>query len=289
MNLRVAKNPGSKWRLAREIVARLPRRPVYVEPFFGSGAVLMAKPRWPSELINDLDGRVTALFRVLRDRPAELARAVALTPYSRREWEEVRSSAGDGDDGERGGDLEVARRFLVRGYMTHGNWSHGPGGWRHDGKTGRLAAKEWSDLPARIERAADRFRGVMIECRPAVEVIERFQGESVTIFADPPYPEYSAQGRRCRAYRHEMLDESDHRPLLEVLRAHRGPVVACSYRNALYDGALLGAGWEVVEFDARAEHGVERTEALYLNQAAVDARAQMELGGGMWGREGRPT
>ena len=130
---------------------------------------------------------------------------------------------------------------------------------------------------------------VMIECRPATEIVERFQGEAVTIFADPPYPEYSARGRRCRAYRHEMLDESDHRPLLEVLRAHRGPVVACSYRNALYDGALLGAGWEVVEFDARAEHGVERTEALYLNQAAVDARAQMELGGGMWGREGRPT
>lgn len=155
--MRVAKVPGSKWRLAREIVARLPRRRVYVEPFFGSGAVLMAKPRWPSELINDIDSRVVALFRVLRDRPDELARAVSLTPFSREEWDEVRSASADGDDGESGGDLEVARRFLVESWMTHGNNSTGAHGWRHDGPNGRRGksvAQEWASLPAKIERVA---------------------------------------------------------------------------------------------------------------------------------------
>lgn len=279
--MRVAKVPGSKWRLAHEIVARLPRRPVYVEPFFGSGAILMAKPRWSSELINDIDGRVVALFRVLRDRPAELARAVALTPFAREEWDEVRAAAADGDDGERGGDLEVARRFLVLEWMAHGNRSEGGAGWRHDGPNGRRGksvAKEWASLPHKIDRAADRFRGVMIECRPALDILDRYQGPEVAIAADPPYPRETVHGTRRRCYRHEMMEVVDHAPLLDRLVAHRGPVVACSYRNDLYDARLLGAGWEVVEFAAQAEHGAERVEALYLNPvAAAEAPRQLSL------------
>lgn len=279
--MRVAKVPGSKWRLAREIVARLPRRPVYVEPYFGSGAILMAKPRWPSELVNDIDGRVVALFRVLRDRPADLARAVALTPFAREEWDEVRAAAAEGDDGERGGDLEVARRFLVASHMSHGAAGHGASGWRNDAHSGRgpNVAREWTRLPVKIERAADRFRGVMIECRPAADILARYAGEEVAVVADPPYPRESVHGRRTRCYRHEMLEVEDHEPLLDLLARHRGPAVACSYRNDLYDARLLGAGWEVLEFAAQAEHGAERVEALYLNPVAVrEAPRQLSLG-----------
>lgn len=276
--MRVAKVPGSKWRKATEI-ALLPKRRVYVEPFFGSGAVLMAKPRWPSELINDIDGRVVALFRVLRDRPEDLARVVALTPFSREEWDDVRAAATQGDDGQRGGDLEVARRFLVLEWMAHGNRSTGGAGWRHDGPSGRKGmsvAQEWSSLPQRIERAADRFRGVMIECRPALDVIDRYQGEEVAIFADPPYPAVSVHGVRRRCYRHEMLRDEDHVPLLDALAVHRGPVVLCSYRNDLYDQRLLADGWEVVEFEVKAEHGADRVEAFYMNPVAV-AEAPRQL------------
>lgn len=39
----VLKYPGSKWRIAGEIVARIPEHHTYLEPFFGSGAVFFSK------------------------------------------------------------------------------------------------------------------------------------------------------------------------------------------------------------------------------------------------------
>lgn len=81
----VLKYPGSKWTLAEWIVGHLPAHRVYCEPFFGSGAVFFTKPPSKLETINDLDGEVVNLFRVLRDRPDDLAAAAALTPYAREE------------------------------------------------------------------------------------------------------------------------------------------------------------------------------------------------------------
>lgn len=72
--------PGGKTRLAPWIVSHFPPHQTFVEPFAGSAAVLFAKPRSKVEVLNDLDDRVTTLFRVVRERPDELAHAVALTP-----------------------------------------------------------------------------------------------------------------------------------------------------------------------------------------------------------------
>ena len=36
--------PGAKWGMAKEIVSLMPPHRSYLEPFFGSGAVLFNKP-----------------------------------------------------------------------------------------------------------------------------------------------------------------------------------------------------------------------------------------------------
>jgi hypothetical protein len=50
----------------------LPEHTHYVEPFAGSLAVLLAKPRSKMETVNDLDQDLMTFWRVLRDRPDEL-------------------------------------------------------------------------------------------------------------------------------------------------------------------------------------------------------------------------
>lgn len=60
---------------------------------------MFAKPRAQRETLNDLDGRVMRFWRALRDRPDELAQAVALTPYSRTEWQQCRAEPEPADDG----------------------------------------------------------------------------------------------------------------------------------------------------------------------------------------------
>jgi hypothetical protein len=98
---------GGKQGMAELIVSLLPAHRVYIEPFFGSGAVFFAKPPAVIEIINDVDRGVITFFRVLRERPAELERVCALTPHARAEYE----AAELGEDLD---DLEVARRFWVK-------------------------------------------------------------------------------------------------------------------------------------------------------------------------------
>lgn len=83
---RVLNYVGSKWNLARWIVNQMPEHEVYLEPFFGSGAVLFNKPPARIETINDLDGNIVSLFKVIRDQPEQLALQIQLTPYSRQEY-----------------------------------------------------------------------------------------------------------------------------------------------------------------------------------------------------------
>src|SRR3990167_4157719 len=50
----------------------------YVEPFFGSGAVLLGRPRWTpergwTETVNDLDGYVANVWRAIRAAPSDVA------------------------------------------------------------------------------------------------------------------------------------------------------------------------------------------------------------------------
>lgn len=96
---------GGKQKLAAQIVALMPRHVAYLEPFAGGAAVLFAKPPAERETLNDVDGQIMGFWRALRDRPEELASAVAATPYGRAEWEASREPAAD--------DVEAARRLLV--------------------------------------------------------------------------------------------------------------------------------------------------------------------------------
>ena len=61
----VLKYPGSKWRIADQIVRMIPEHRTYCEPFFGSGAVFFRKPPSDIELINDLDNDVPNLFKCI--------------------------------------------------------------------------------------------------------------------------------------------------------------------------------------------------------------------------------
>jgi len=71
----VLKYPGSKWSIADWIIDHMPAHEVYLEPYFGSGAVFFRKKLVKFETINDLEGNVVNLFRVIREMPQALADA----------------------------------------------------------------------------------------------------------------------------------------------------------------------------------------------------------------------
>lgn len=172
---------GGKQKLACHIVALMPAHRVYLEPFAGGAAVLFAKPRAERETLNDLDGEIVRFWRALRERPSELAAAVAATPYSRAEWANCRH-ADDADD------IEAARRLLVDIDQSFGRarcgWSP-PSIAMH--RRGRWQPGVWENLPPKLLAAAERLRGVALERADAVELIPRWDQPDAVIYVDPPY------------------------------------------------------------------------------------------------------
>src|ERR1700680_2894609 len=77
---------GGKFNHLDWLLPLLPAAHHYCEPFSGSAAVLLNRIPAPIETYNDVDGEVVNFFRALRDQPDELARAIALTPFSREEF-----------------------------------------------------------------------------------------------------------------------------------------------------------------------------------------------------------
>ena len=74
----ILKYPGAKWSASSWILDNLPVHEIYLEPFFGSGAIFFNKEPARLETVNDLDGNVVNLFKVIRERPQELATLVSL-------------------------------------------------------------------------------------------------------------------------------------------------------------------------------------------------------------------
>jgi len=72
---------GGKSRVAPEVWARFGDVRNYVEPFFGSGAVLLGRPGGATgtETINDIDGFVANFWRALQADPPP-SRIMPTTP-----------------------------------------------------------------------------------------------------------------------------------------------------------------------------------------------------------------
>lgn len=255
----VLKYPGAKWSLAEWIISIMPPHKSYLEPFFGSGAVFFCKPPSRIETINDLDGEIVNLFTVIRDRAEELERAVALTPYSRgeydRAWEALRNQ-------DPAGPVEQARRTLVRYWQGHGNRAVYKGGWKNDlaGREYAYAAKYWNLLPVWIAESVERLKQAQIEHMPAVDCIRRFRSPEVLIYADPPY---LLSTRKQRQYREELESAEQHEELIRVLLDHPGPVMLSGYDSDMYNDMLRG--WMQLRHKARCECGGKRTECLWVN------------------------
>src|SRR5688572_23279134 len=65
---------GGKSDVAAEVWRRLGAVPNYIEPFFGSGAMLLGRPDFSGvETVNDKDGMVCNFWRAVKMAPDEVA------------------------------------------------------------------------------------------------------------------------------------------------------------------------------------------------------------------------
>lgn len=252
---------GAKFRIAPWLIGHFPEHRCYVEPYGGAAGVLLRKSRSYAEVYNDLDGCIVNFFRVLRDDAKALIRAVALTPYAREEFDLAWVPATD--------PIERARRLVVRAQMGFGSAgaSRNCTGFRADTKREWSTAQHvWRRYPDALAAIADRLQGVLIEQRPALDVMRYHDSPQTLHYVDPPYVHSTRRmGGGAKVYRHEMSD-ADHAELIDCIQGLSGMVLLSGYDSDLYRAELKG--WAMHQVRARISAGRgtgHRVECLWVS------------------------
>jgi hypothetical protein len=138
-------------------------------------------------------------------------------------------------------------------------------------RSGSTPAHDWARYPFRIASIIERMRGVVIERRPALQVMRTHDGGDTLHYVDPPYLPVT-RGRKNfhdakHQYRYEMTI-ADHEELLGALRDLTGMVGLSGYPAQLYDDVLFD--WIRVERQALADGARPRIEVLWINPLCAE-------------------
>lgn len=246
----------------------------YVEPFFGSGAVLLNRPDAPGiETINDKDHFVANFWRAVSADPEAVAfhadNPVNETDLTARHlWlvsEGVRIISrcqGEPDFY----DAKVAGWWawglccwIGSGWCSgEGPWTFADGEWVNRKRPHLGNAGKESSLVPYMQALADRLRNVRVCCGDW----ERICGPSPTfkhgmtgVFLDPPY---STEADRAEVYRTEDLTIA-HRVREWAIEAGRNPlmrVALCGYDTE----HAMPPDWEVFAWKAHGGYGNQGDE-----------------------------
>lgn len=272
---------GSKRTLAPRIIAELGHHTVYVEPFCGSMAVFLQKPRCNIEVVNDLNEKLIDMARIMRDRQAgpifyrrvkrysmhdgviDDAKAILNDPNADRIDRAAAYFAMSwiGLNGYSGTDEELVNVNTARRYTLLGGGS----------PTTRFRSATKS-----VWAFAKRLRGVDVRCEDAIELVARMAPNNdgdgsdkpgVVFYVDPPYLKKGAK------YLHDF-DWLAHRRLAKELMRYRNARIVVSYYDHP-DLAALYPGWTKIDCSLTkalasqgrrdSTHNVKAPEVLLVN------------------------
>lgn len=175
--------PGGKTHYVRKILPHFPEHRRYIEPFGGSAAILLNKPKSYVEVFNDLDGDVVHFFRTVREQRAELQEWLRSVPYSEALHEDWQDDWFDGyrpDD-----DIERAGRWFYLRCTTYGGSAGRRAGFKRPGK--RNEARSFRGNVDNLTAVVDRLQEVTIANEDYRTILDRYDHEDALFYIDPPY------------------------------------------------------------------------------------------------------
>lgn len=173
---------GGKRRLAAKLIDRISAVPhkAYAEPFVGMGGIFFRRDRRPSaEIINDRNGEVANLFRILQRHLPQFLDTLRFQLTGRREFERLKAS-----DPATLTDLERAGRFLYLQRTAFGGKVAGQT-FGVDPTSG--AAFNLTRLEPLLADVHERLASVVIENLDWAAFITRYDRPQTLFYLDPPY------------------------------------------------------------------------------------------------------
>ena len=173
-------------------------------------------------------------------------------------------------------EIDAVRKTLIRSYMGFGAtgvMGHITGFRRNSNRSGTTPAHDWRNYADALPSFTERLAGVVIESKPAHELILEFDTPDTLFYLDPPYVHSTRTlgNPHCAKHRYAYeLDDEGHRDLAELLREARGMIVLSGYPCPLYDEELY-ADWQRFDRATFGDGARPRTEVVWLNPACSEA------------------
>ncbi|MGY1120724.1 DNA adenine methylase [Klebsiella pneumoniae] len=177
---------GGKRRLAKHILPLFPAHTCYVEPFCGAAALYFLKTPSKTEVINDINGELVNLYRVVKHHLEEFIRQFKWALVSRQIYKWLQDTPE-----ETLTDIQRAARFYYLQKQAFGGKVAD-----HTFGTSTTSAPRFNLL--RIEEELSmahlRLSRTLIEHLDWHQCIERYDRPHTLFYCDPPYWETEGYG-----------------------------------------------------------------------------------------------
>lgn len=223
----------------------------YVEPFGGSGVVMMNKVPHASETYNDMDGELINLFRTIRDPDGvvHLWWELINTPYSRLEFGEAI------DETKRfspENPVKRAARFVISCRQRFGG---GQPGTRRDtdrswgltfesGRGMNDCVSRWLSTMLHLPAIHQRMSTVVIDNQDAIRCVKQWDSPATLFYCDPPYV-------GAEQYYKGGFGPNQHKALAEALNSAQGRVVLSYYAHPAVEQLYPAERWRKLEIKTR--------------------------------------
>lgn len=249
---------GGKQQLAKTIVRKIPEHMMYVEPFFGGGAVFWAKEPSKGEVINDTNRKLMTFYEIVQSDFLGLEKLVEISLHSRDNHRKAQVIYDNPDLFDK---TRLAWAVWILANESYASKLNGSYGWDRMGSTSKTLRNRRESFSLDY---AVRLQDVEIESVDALRIIRNRDGAGTFFYVDPPYI-----GTDCGHY--DGYSKQDYQNLLDVLTGIEGKFLLSSFPNRLLDDALKRYGWRNLQISmrmsvtAKAQPRKMKTEMLVGN------------------------
>jgi len=170
---------GGKRRLAKHIIPLFPKHTCYVEAFCGAAALYFLKQPAKVEVINDINGDLINLYRVVKHHLEEFTRQFKWALTSRQIFKWLQDTPG-----ETLTDIQRASRFFYLQKLSFGGKVSGQTFGTATTTAPRLNLMR---LEEELSQAHLRLSSTLIEHLAWEECVKRYDREHTLFYMDPPY------------------------------------------------------------------------------------------------------
>lgn len=243
---------GGKRRLAKHILPLFPQHQCYVEAFAGGAALFYMKEPCKTEVLNDINGDLVNLYRVLKHHLDEFVRQFRWSLTSRQMFEWLKMVPTDPMT-----DIQRAARFY---YLQRNAFGARPTGQTFGYAPSAPPKLDFTRIGEELTEAHLRLSRVYVENLDWQTVVAKYDRDYTLFYLDPPYwqtagygsdfglEQYQTMATQAKSIKGKMIISiNDHPDIRHVFAGLTMKPVAINYtvgKTAKKAKELIICNWE---------------------------------------------